>query len=91
MSNLFNLVPGTNDLIDPQTYLPIGGNYSILCHENKVVQCIPNYINPISCVMTCRCPKLMTDSNIKYYPASIKYNLKTDYVSTSNDGRIYIG
>jgi hypothetical protein len=30
-------------------------------------------------------------SNIKYYPASIKYNFNRDAVNTSNDGKIYIG
>jgi len=85
----FTLVPGDSNLIDPLIYLPSGGNYLTFCKDFKVTQCMPNLTNPTQCVMTCKCPKIMDDSNIKYYPASIKYNIK-DKVSTSNDGRLYI-
>lgn len=87
----FSMVPcGYNDLVNPQSYLPCGGNYLQLCQDCKVVQGMPTFTSPTMCIMTCKCPKLMDNGLIKYYPAIIKYDVKNDKVSTSNDGRLYI-
>jgi hypothetical protein len=90
-SGRFTMMPGlSNELVDPQSFLPGGGNYRELCQDCKVVQCIPNYANPTKCMMTCKCPKVMPNGMTKYYPAIITYDVRESLVSTSNDGRLYV-
>ena len=81
---------GSNVLVNLQDFLPKTGNYKDLCLDSKVLACFPNVDNPIECIMSCLAPKTGM-SNIKYYPASINYNYKTNSVNTSNDGKIYLG
>ena len=82
---------GSNVLVNLQDFLPKAGNYKDLCLDSKVLACFPGVDNPTECIMTCNAPKLLDNSNIKYYPASIKYNYTRDAVNTSNDVKIYIG
>ena len=82
---------GSNVLVNLQDLLPKQGNYIYLCLNYKVLSCFPSVDNPIECIMTCSTPKLLDNGNIKYYPASIKYNYNKDAVNTSNDGKLYIG
>jgi hypothetical protein len=89
---MFNLILAPNNkLVDIQQYLPKGGNYSTECSDCCVVKVLPDVLNPTNCLMTCKCPKVMIDGTIKYYPASIHYDFRIDNVSTRRDGRLYIG
>lgn len=82
---------GSNVLVNLQDFLPKGGNYKELCLNSKVLSSFQGINNSKEFIMACSAPKILENSNIKYYPASIKYNFSIDAVNTSNDGKIYIG
>ena len=82
---------GSNVLVNLQDFLPKAGNFTELCLNPKVLACFPSIDNPTECIMSCSAPKLLDNSNIKYYAASIRYNYTRDAVNTSNDGKIYLG
>jgi hypothetical protein len=75
---------------DLNKWLPTGGNYREECRECYVVAAIPNAVRPKQCVMRCLCPKVMEDSSVKYFLASIKYRVHKDMVSTKGDGKLFI-
>lgn len=92
MSGKFKMLATSEGImIDPSSYLPVGGNYKEKCKEYRVVMLLPNNEKPLYGIMECKCPKIMDDGRVKFYPARIQYNIINDSVSTKEDGRLYIG
>jgi hypothetical protein len=78
--------------IDPNIFLPPGGNYLDECKDCHIVAIDPpNVKDPVYCVLKCLCPKKMEDGTIKYYDQQLRFKYKKQsIINAPGDGTLVI-